>query len=370
MRIKNLLAGTFALSILVGVAAHEAEAGSRYCYPDLDRDGYGVLQGLFRVDADTCPDRSATKSGDCDDDEINVHPRHPEVGFNDIDDNCKNGKDEPTFAYYATGNQNTASSFRMAVNLNDLDSLTAAAHENLYVDIEYARLSNSANPVVLRKVRVLHSSLLINLTLTGLTPATVYRARVTFFKTLGASSFQQLRKTSDWYYTITDGTIPKTHTRALMVLKGFKELAESDIGQVGYRGAEENGTRYGAPSDEPWCSEFYAWVTETWLIGAEGQHYTGGLIDLFDEAGSFYRETEIPARAAPGDYLPIDTNRDGASDHSAMFLAYDTSQATPHVWTLEGNHYNTVMVESRAYTLTADHSVFAGLGYILNSMLR
>jgi hypothetical protein len=396
VQIHKTLVGTFALAILLGLGAHDAEAGSRYCYPaayNQDGDGYADLRGLsptnrlFRVEADTCPGDSVIRYGDCNDDDRNVHPGRGEVGYNGIDDNCRNGVDEPTFEYYATGNQNTATSFRIAVYPNRLDALAAALDKNLYADIEYARLSNSANPTVVRKVRVLSAECLINLTLTGLNSATVYRVRVTFYrKPADSLSYQRIGVPSDWYYTITDGTIPKTHTRALIVLKGFKELSESDNGQVGYFGVEPDGTRYGADEGEAWCSEFYAWVTETWLIGVSGQHYSGGLIDLFDAAGSYYPGSEIATRAAPGDYLPVDTNEDGEINHSAMFLAYDSSQASPQVWTLEGNYSNSVQVASRnfdhetrwhlvntglAWVLVVyDYPVLAGLGYILNSQLR
>jgi hypothetical protein len=401
VQLQKTLVGTFALAVLLGLGAHDAEAGSRYCYPpayNQDGDGYADLGALsptnrlFKVEADTCPADSVIKYGDCDDDDINVHPGRSEVGYNGIDDNCRNGVDEPTFVYYAGGNKNTTSGFRIAVNLNSLAALDAASAGSLHVDIEYARLSNSANALVLRKVRVLSSECIINLALTGLAPATVYRARVALYRKLPDNSFRKLGDPdpdhvwSAWYYTITDGTIPKTHTRALMVLKGFKELSESDNGQVGYLGVERDGTRYGADEGEAWCSEFYAWVTETWLIGVSGQHYSGGLIDFFEEAGSYYPGSEIATRAAPGDYLPIDTNEDGEINHSAMFLAYDTSQASPQVWTLEGNYSNNVQVASRnfdhetrwhlvntglAWVLVVyDYPVLAGLGYILNSQLR
>jgi hypothetical protein len=91
----------------------------------------------------------------------------------------------------------------------------------------------------------------------------------------------------------------------------------------------------------------------------------------------------IPTRAAPGDYLPPDTDQDGDLHHSAMFLAYDTSQSPVVIWTLEGNHGNKVSVVQREFDhsafravntgiatlLVANNPVFRGLGYILSSML-
>ena len=40
-------------------------------------------------------------------------------------------------------------------------------------------------------------------------------------------------------------------------------------------------------------------------------------------------------KAERGDYLALDTNDDGDTNHSAMFLAYD--DALDAMWTLEGN---------------------------------
>jgi hypothetical protein len=170
-----------------------------------------------------------------------------------------------------------------------------------------------------------------------------------------------------------------------MVLKGLKEFDESNNERVGYFGQPDpDGTRYGAVLNEAWCSEFYVYVTQPFLAGVAGFTYGRPFVEFFSTANSFYRETEIPARAAPGDYLPIDTGKRGVIDHTAMFLAYDTSQVPASVWTLEGNAQKKVQVKSTTFDYTTwrlvgyvgttpqwviDYSHFAGLGAITRTLL-
>ena len=133
---------------------------------------------------------------------------------------------------------------------------------------------------------------------------------------------------------------------------------------VGYRGTEDvDGTRYGADRNEGFCTEFYVWLTKNWLTGVAGNDTWEDMIDSFKDDHAYYSPSEIPERAAPGDYLPIDSNDDGKKNHSGMFLAYDTS--TNLVWTLEGNVGNKVDVKKRALD-----TEIKGLGHLLRSQLR
>ena len=377
-----------------------SEAGAKQCYPtnlyDRDRDGYADLRGLdpadeqFTLDSDAlnCPAGYVSKAGDCNDAVASIHPGRGEIGYNGVDDNCNARVDEPTMQYFPSGNLNTTSSFRMSVLLNHRDILNAAlSNNNLYAEIEYAKLSRSQLPTTVSVTQVTSYGGSFNalLTLNNLSSITPYRARVRFYKRLANGSYQQVGETSDWYYTTTDGASDKTHKRALMVLKGLNELSESDNEKVGYRGTvNTDGTRYGASRNEKWCSEFYAWVTGTFLRGVSGKATVSELVDVFDDAGGYYPAAEIPTRAAPGDYLPLDTDKDGDANHSAMFLAYDASQSPAAVWTLEGNSGNKVKVHSRdfdyvafkvvnlgiATVLMPNRPVFTGLGYILQSQLQ
>jgi hypothetical protein len=168
---------------------------------------------------------------------------------------------------------------------------------------------------------------------------------------------------------MTDSTNDKVHQRFQMVLKGLKEFDESTLGRVGYKGtAQEDGIRYGAILGEAWCTEFYVWVTQNWLQGVAGRNDVGDMRDYFNSYNSFYNASEIPERAAPGDYLYLDTNRNGTANHSAMFLAYDS--AAGRLWSLEGNTGdNEVRVRQRTADWAQRTPVFLRLGYIVNAML-
>jgi hypothetical protein len=120
------------------------------------------------------------------------------------------------------------------------------------------------------------------------------------------------------------------------------------------------------------------------MPGVAGRRSVQRLIDHFESYASFYPATEIPTRAAPGDYLPLDSDKDGDLNHSAMFLAYDASQTPIVIWTLEGNHGNKVSVVQRDFDYSMfkivntgvasiwvrNNPVFRGVGYIVSSMLQ
>jgi hypothetical protein len=360
-----------------------AEEHSMKCYSEgFDRDGDGYA-GLNAEDARTayrliewdgklrtnCPSRYVRFVSDCNDLDPNVNPGKGERGFNGRDDNCNGVVDEPTFDYYAEGNHNTTYSFRMRVNLNSQELLDQKEAGRLYADVQYARLKDTDNPVTRRKFLVnmfypQSSAARIDVAVGNSESATVFRARVAFFRRADDGQFSPIRGWSDWYYTMTDGEMDKTRTRARIVLKGLKEYSDSLNGVVGYRGTEDvDGTRYGADRNEGFCTEFYVWVTKHWLTGVAGNDTWEDMVDSFKDDHAYYSPSEIPARAAPGDYLPMDSNDDGKKNHSGMFLAYDTS--TKLAWTLEGNIGNKVVVKKRAL-----ETEIKGLGHLLRSELR
>lgn len=360
-----------------------AKEHSMKCYSDgFDRDGDGYA-GLSAEDAKTaykliewdgrlrtnCPSGYVRFVADCNDLDPNVSPGKGERGFNGKDDNCNGVIDEPTFDYYAEGNHNTTYSFRMRVNLNSQALLDQKEAGRLYAELQYAKLKDTSNVVTRGKylVNVFYpqsSSARLNVAVGNSDSATVFRARVAFYRKTDAGEFRPIGSRSDWYYTMTNGAMDKTQKRARIVLKGLKEFSDSLNGLVGYRGREDvDGTRYGADRNEGYCTEFYVWVTKNWLPGVTGNDTWDDMIDFFRDNRSYYSPSEIPARAAPGDYLPIDSNDDGKKNHSGMFLAYDTS--TNRVWTLEGNAGNRVVVKKRAL-----ETEIKGLGYLLRSELR
>lgn len=379
--ILPVLMGGGAIPEVVPVVA--AEKHSMKCYSEgFDRDGDGYA-GLSAADARTsyklfewdgklrtnCPSDYVRFVADCNDLDPNVNSGKGERGFNGKDDNCNGVIDEPTVVYSAQGNNNTTYSFRMRVNLNSQDILDQKEAGRLYGEVQYARLRDSANVVTKGKFLVnmfypQSSAARIDVAVSNSDSATVFKAKVGFFRRTNDGKFDQIGDWSDWYYTMTDGELDKTKTRARIVLKGLKEFSDSENGVVGYRGTVDvDGTRYGADRNEGFCTEFYVWVTKPWLTGVAGNDTWEDMIDSFKHHHAYYSPSEIPTRAAPGDYLPMDSNDDGKKNHSGMFLAYDTSSNL--VWTLEGNIGNKVVVKNRALD-----TEIKGLGHLLRSQLR
>ena len=383
-KILSRIVPAFALWALM--FGSQAAAGTKYCYSaalyDRDADGYADLRGAAAddprfaaadQDAMLCPAGFVDKSGDCNDANASVHPRRSELGYNGVDDNCNGAIDEPTVYYAAAGVMNTISSFRMLVYLNHASVRASAIAGTLYADITYAKLSDANNETVISKRAVNSfgdSFAYARVDLSGLLSGKVYRARVQFFRRNATGTYTAVGPISPWYYTMTDSLTAKVHTRFQIVLKALKEKDDSDSGLVGYRGTTRiDGTRYGAVAGEKWCSEFYSWATQDWLNGIAGRSSTGRLREYFEGYDSFYAASEIPARAAPGDYLYLDTNEDGTVNHSGMFLAYDTSTIPARVWSIEGNVSDTVAVKARNADWGTVTPVFLRLGYITTAML-
>jgi hypothetical protein len=382
-----------ALTIHAGITPREAQAADnpqRQCYRaslyDRDGDGYANLGALspddprFTMDApgNRCPDGYVERAGDCNDSVASTRPRSGERSHNSVDDNCNGITDEPEFYYYtAADNVNTTSKIRLTLYLNHPDIRAAARAGGLYVDVDFAALNNSSNEQTAAKLRMgnyMWDYAYGSVDLTGLSAGRVYRARMSLFRREANGSYTRIGPSANYktgyFYSMTDSEIVKVHARFQIVMKGLKQYSDSRRGYVGYAGTiAADGTRYGADLREAWCSEFYSWVTGEFLRNMNGNDVED-LRSYFSSYDSLYAASEIPTRAGPGDYMPLDTNGDNKRNHSAMFLAYDTSQANPIVWCLEGNAGNEVKIVDRAADFTGGRPVFHNLGYITNSMLR
>jgi hypothetical protein len=362
----------FALALAIALAGVGPQAAAAAtveidCYDeryDGDRDGYaesGAPKETKNVEEEKklhCPDGYVKKAGDCDDALDFVHPHAPEIGFNLRDDDCDGSMDETQVVHLKNGNQNGKTSFSIRVRLGHWALINLGS--SLAYEIEYSDLAASAVPLVTpkRPVGTLPSDYTFDAPLAGLQPARVYRARLNFYKAttttvlaLGKrtvrTSYTSLEKSSEWYYSATDGDGDLEEARSDLLLDGFYELSESDRGRVGYRGtADRDGTRYGAAPKERWCSEFYVWLAESrfWQIGYATN--VPSVITWF----AVYREwypgsASVPSVGRRADYVAVDVSGDGVADHSTMFLAYDPT--TARVWTLEGNDGNYVTVRQR-----------------------
>jgi hypothetical protein len=373
MRFRGVWACILVLAVLAGIGGIASASDSGPCYndrEDADGDGYAVEGSIARTtrmrnsEKLNCPKGYVRKGGDKQDNNRDVHPRRPEVANNGVDDNCNGRIDEPEFVYLHENRDNwvTSNSFRMRIKLNDQQLYSAG--RRLHAKVHLENLTDEAHPADLTITDVLvqnqRGTRYANLAVTSLAPETVYRAWVQFSD---ASTSSDLGARTSWYYTTTDGTAPHAQRRTSILLRGFKEYGESQMGKVGYRGTEyKDGTKYGAKKGELWCSEFYAWVTKPYLEGIANRSSVSSLRRFFRQRNQYDRiNTDVLTRARRGDYISMDTDNDKKKDHSGMFLAFDPS--ANQVWLLEGNTSgNTVDVRHRP------PSDVDGLGHITSAM--
>ena len=378
--VVGILASVIVLCSLL--AAMPALASTtKDCYPasaDGDGDGYALagtpsVEVTISSSALKCPSGYVGAAGDCNDTNPAIHPYHEEIAFNGVDDNCSNGVDEAKAEYSAAGNGNTTTGFAMKLLVKDTALLGITG---LYAEVELSRLVGSltaTNWIRLPKTAVPKLTALqpyATVTVTGLAPSTVYQARARFYRS-GFGGYTQVGGVSDSYYTTTDGIGTVEQARTSILLRGFKELDESNRGRVGYRGSvHPGGTRYGASSNEKWCSEFYVWVTKPYLnynstpFGLPTN--VSGVIMFFQMRGTYYSSAPLPLSgrtpiARRGDYMPVKDKT-----HSTMLLGIEN--ATSEVWTLEGNTGNRVGIGHRPI-IGSDRSP-DGLGHIDTPTLR
>jgi hypothetical protein len=383
MKERTWLYGVFALTLAISLGLGGlAQAGDKSkCinddYDD-DRDHYAGDDAVVKKisvrhsEKLNCPKGWVRKDGDDKDNDSKIHPRRPEVPNNGKDDNCNGKKDEPEFVYLHENRNRwvTTSSFRVKMKLND--QVLYSRGRRLHVSLRLKKLntkpgeSTSATTKTVTNVNLQgqrgtrHATFIV----TGLDKESVYRVDRVQFK--DASTNHNLGdSTSDEipYFTVTDGTSNQAKRRTAILLRGFKEYGESKMGKVGYYGTEyKDGTKYGARKGELWCSEFYAWVTKPYLEGISRRSSVSSLRRFFRQRNQYKRtNTDVLARAHPGDYVSMDTDNDKKKDHSGMFLAWESDQNK--VWLLEGNTSgNEVNVRDRA------PSEVDGLGHISASM--
>jgi hypothetical protein len=285
-----------------------------------------------------------------------------ELFGNGIDDNCDGRIDEPIFVYREGGLSNGPNGFDLQVRIFDQDTVDVVStpYRFLGYEIEYQELEDttttwSTGVQFVGGVDIylpLFASTV--LTLDGLTPGTVYRARVQFYELRFQPVIGRIETPvgprSRWYYTTTDGFGKVGQARTRLLLRGFYHYYLSEyLGTVGFRGRlAPDGTLYGAESDaviigEPWCGRFASWLYNHELADITGGGCGGWqyLPDHFGEhvsllLGSWVSDcVDLMPYASRGDYLGLDTTGDGDHNHSNIFLAYDANQDI--LWTLDGN---------------------------------
>jgi hypothetical protein len=366
------------LPAFVVFGAQTASANiARTCYPasaDVDRDGYAVsgTPGTTQmVDALLCPSGYVNRAGDCNDRNAAVHPRRHEVTFNSVDDDCDGRTDEPEPVYPANPYSITFYwGFWMPVRFNR-DELQYAKAMSLNVRVDVHDFWDNkwfSMDVVNIKASDISSDGVVNLWVTGpggLYELSVYEAVAHFLNARGQeiSASDPYIVMTDPYYTENPWTEDRLErARYWIVNRALYEESLSRYGEVGYRGTlRVDGTRYGAPSNRLWCSEFYSWTSSPNLNGSGGKTTVAQLKDYFASYGAWY----APSAGQPGDYLGLDTDGDGKKNHSGMVLS-QTGAQVGWQWTIEGNVSDEVRIQTR--NLTGPSVV--GRGGLKASMLR
>ena len=364
---------------------------TKWCYPasaDADGDGYArpgtpMEEAPVSSSALNCPSGFVGGGGDCNDNDSDIHPYNEEIAFNGVDDNCDGHIDEAKAEYSAAGNANTTTGFAIKVLVKD--SAITDVPRGLAAQIEYSKLVGSRTlsnwttlpmtPVALAPLGPLgglatrQPSVILNVT--GLQPATVYVAKVRFYRT-AVNGYVQVGTVSEPYYTTTTGIGAVEEARTNILLRGFKELDESNRGRVGYRGSvQADGKRYGASGNEKWCSEFYVWVSKPYVSYASIPYLglptaVDGVVTFFKIKDAYYSDPVLPLSggspvARRGDYMPVNDK-----NHSTMLLGIETATST--VWTLEGNSGNHVKIANRPIAGSGESP--DGLGHVDTATLN
>lgn len=375
-RARFVLAMVMTLALLMGLGGLVQASEKQDCYrgsDDSDNDGYArdgatsTEKSVKYSEKLNCPKGWVRKADDKEDTVSIFHPRRPEV-YNNFDDNSNDKVDEPEFVYPHDNRDRwvNTNSFGMKIKLND--RLQYGEGKRLHVRLRLTDLTDVDHPttktITRAPVQNQDGNHFANIRVTGLKPETVYR--VDRVQILDASTGRNIGDdTADQnpYYTTTDGDAFHAQRRTAILLRGFKEYNEDQMGRVGYRGTEyKDGTKYGARKGEQWCSEFYAWVTKPYLEGISRRASVPRLRSFFRQRNEYRRiNTDVLRRARRGDYIAMDTDDDKKKDHSGMFLAFDATKNW--VWLVEGNTSgNRVNVRHR----TPDE--VDGLGHINSAM--
>jgi hypothetical protein len=255
------------------------------------------------------------------------------------------------FIYPMDNSSGVVSSNHFTIRMQLSDPNLYNKRNSLHAHVDVIPLHDSANnfPVEIKTISWERKGSLDFATLRvqekRILPRTVYAAKVRFYN--GNTKVSEL---TDEYYTTTTGSSADDQMRTNILLRGFHEFQESELGKVGKNGTEYvDGTKYGASKKEAWCSEFYTWVTGPFLKGIKDDTTAGRLRRYFKRKDAYFDPPNLANRGLRGDYIAFNWDENRILDHSGMFLAWDRSgDPHPHAWTLEGNIGNKVVVKTRS----------------------
>jgi len=337
------------------------------CYPssaDRDGDGYArdgtgavTLSVSKKNNRYTCPAGYVPDENDCNDNNSAVHPYRYEIASNNRDDNCNDQADENEFVYFPAGNNNEANSFEIRVKVNNQDVLDKVATSYpIYAKVRYRKVNTDTDTESgYKRVTIgsyYHSKLgsyrAAEVSLSGLSKTSVYRARVKFYYKDGGKYKSLGLYGKNVYYTSTSHDTNKVSiARTGILLRGFTEYFYQQLGLVGRNGSRWiNGTRYDADVNEAWCTEFYSYAAKSDLDGSV--YPISNTTDMKKFFGSnfvrVYNDIDDLDAVRRADWLAIDWEGDNKMDHTAMFLG---KLKNGKILTLEGNTGNRVKVKER-----------------------
>lgn len=352
---------------LISAATYADDKVEITCYPasaDRDGDGYakdGTSPVKLNVNKSTngytCPTGYVPDENDCDDTKSAVHPYRYEIASNNRDDNCNGQSDENEFIYFYNGNSNKKDSFKMRVKVNNRDILDKVATSYpIYARAEYRKVTTDTNSKSdYQRVTIgsyYHSKIgtyrAAEVSLSGLSETSVYRARVKFYYKEGSKYKDLGIYGKNVYYTSTShDTNEVSKARTGVLLRAFTEYFYQQLGLVGRNGSEwVNGTRYDADTNEAWCTEFYSYSAKVHLDDAVYPLSSTSKMKNFFGSNfvRVYNDEDDLEEARRADWLALDTNGDNKMNHTGMFLG---KLKNGKILSLEGNSGNRIKINER-----------------------
>lgn len=193
-------------------------------------------------------------------------------------------------------------------------------------------LRNSAVKLPLeREVEVMDKGV-IDFTIKGLDPDTVYRVDNVTIEDVAQGAPLKIK---DSYFIATTADSKVSKSRRKLVLRALKEAYDWDHGMydstLGY-------AAYGG-----WCDRFYTWAAAL-EFKVRNQYSAQSFFHQYNALGDANRIPELGvSENLAGDFIRYEGTSQGT--HTFMVVAYDT--ATKQLWSVEGNFNNRVMRNQR-----------------------
>ncbi len=389
------------------------------CYTDNDDDHFGTGAATTTCAGSNCTvgtTHKAYNSGDCDDNNANIHPQLLETAEDGVDNDCENGVDQAEFYFDdASVSTNTTTDIVMSLRLRHATERTAAFASNLSARIYYTKLENassgasvypSSGTTPMTTVSCVAGGLCkVKVTLPDLDALSVYSVDLELYRTSTGARIYPYGKSAahvecgalgnglhcyntDTLYSMTKGAAGTLRdARWGIVMTAFDKYGRGRNTDMG----EWNETiKYEVESwanDTAYCSEFYASSTKDYLVSLNPCKYgyaqngsTPASTPQCDPGETSKAEDSVPdlktwfdaygasqsyeyagpdmSPNKPGDWVSVNPNASSPDgQHTQMFLAWDA--ATDEYWYVEGNGGTTADWNANP-SAWYDHSINVG----------